>query len=117
MIDNEPHLNKRGLKHLNHPCQGTKVRAVLGHCPRTARSHNHATHPYGSPRETQVTACPQREKGGRRSVAEANQHLEYLSLSHRYTSRHVMSVVDLTHEMAKIKDHSTWSANMRADTR
>jgi hypothetical protein len=58
------------------------------------------------------------EKGGRQSVAGGNQCLEYLSPSYHSlhnTSRHVMSTVYLTHEMAKIKEHFAWSTDIRAD--
>jgi hypothetical protein len=65
-------------------------------------------------------AHPLQETRGRQSVAESDQHSEYLSMSHDSsydTSRQVMSTVDLMHEMAEIKEQLARSANLRADGR
>jgi hypothetical protein len=63
-------------------------------------------------------AHPPRETRGKQSIAESDQLSEYLSTSpHSFhnTSRQVMSTVDLTHEMAEIKEQLAQSANIRAD--
>jgi hypothetical protein len=56
----------------------------------------------------------------RQSVAESDQHSEYSSMSHHSLydmSRHVLSTIDLTHEMAEIKEQLARSAAIRADAR
>jgi hypothetical protein len=61
-------------------------------------------------------ARPLRETRSRQSVAESDQHSEYSSTSHHSsydTSGQVMSTVDLTHEMAEIKEQLARSANMQ----
>jgi hypothetical protein len=119
VVDNEgPPLEQVGAKTPQPPLLRNTGGAVLGHRLRTVWSHNHTAHPHGSPRETQVMAHPLQEKGGRQSITEADQHSEYLSLSHHsscYMGRHMMSAVDLTHEMAEIKEHFTQSGDTRAD--
>jgi hypothetical protein len=63
---------------------------------------------------------PPQETRGRQSIAESDQSSEYLSTSHHSshnTSKPVMCMVDLTHEMAEIKEQLARSANIRADAR
>jgi hypothetical protein len=56
----------------------------------------------------------------RQSVAESDQCSEYSSTSHHSsydTNRHVMSTINLTHEMGEIKELFARSAAIRADAR
>jgi hypothetical protein len=72
------------------------------------------------PRRSRSTARPLRERRSRQNVAESNQCSEYSSTSHHSSynmSRQVMSTIDLTHEMAEIKEQLAWSAAIRADAR
>jgi hypothetical protein len=59
-----------------------------------------------------------RKRQGADSVADSDQRSKYSSTSHHSlhnTSRQVISTVDLTHEMAEIKEQLAGSANIRAD--
>jgi hypothetical protein len=63
-------------------------------------------------------ARPPRETRSRQSVADSDQRSEYSSTSHHSLydlSRHVMSTINLTQEMAEIKDQLARSAAIRAD--
>jgi cell division protein ZapA (FtsZ GTPase activity inhibitor) len=56
----------------------------------------------------------------RQSVADSDQHSEYSSTSHHSSyamGRQVMSTINLTHEMAEIKEQRARSATIRADAR
>jgi hypothetical protein len=63
-------------------------------------------------------ARPSREMRSRRSVADSDQRSEYSSTSHHSSydlGTHVMSTINLTHEMAEIKKQLARSAAIRAD--
>jgi cell division protein ZapA (FtsZ GTPase activity inhibitor) len=63
---------------------------------------------------------PPPEMRSRQSVAESDQRSEYSSMSHHSSydmSRQVMSAINLTHEMAEIKEKFAQSAAIRADPR
>jgi hypothetical protein len=72
------------------------------------------------PRRSRSTACPPRETRSRQSISDSNQRSEYSSTSHHSSynlTRHVMSTMHLTQEMAEIKDQLAKSAAIRADAR
>jgi hypothetical protein len=72
------------------------------------------------PRRSRSTARPLRETRSRLSVADSQQCSEYSSTSHHSSydlGRHVMSTINITHEMAAIKEQLARSAAMRADPR
>jgi hypothetical protein len=63
---------------------------------------------------------PPRETRSRQSIVESDLRSEYSSTSHHSSydmSRQVLSVIDLTQEMAKIKEQLARSAAIRADAR
>jgi hypothetical protein len=65
-------------------------------------------------------ARPPRETRSRQSVANSDLRSEYSSMSQHSLydlTRHVMSMMHLTQEMAEIKDQLAKSAAIRADAR
>jgi hypothetical protein len=60
------------------------------------------------------TAHPPWEMRSRQSIAESDQHSEYSSMSH-HSSYDTSRQMDLTPEMAEIKEQLAWSANIRVD--
>jgi hypothetical protein len=72
------------------------------------------------PRRSRSTARPPRETRSRQSIADSEQRSECSSTSHHSSydmGRHVMSTINLTHEMAEIKEQLAQSAAIRADAR
>jgi hypothetical protein len=67
-----------------------------------------------------LTARPPQETRSRQSIVESDLRSEYSSTSHHSSydmSRQVLSVIDLTQEMAEIKEQITRSGAIRADAR
>jgi hypothetical protein len=70
------------------------------------------------PRRSLLTARPPRGTRSRQRVADSEQRSEYSSMSHHSSydlGRHVMSTINITHEMAAIKEQFARSATIRAD--